>query len=258
MSAINPQTHMMPYMDNSSSTPAPAPQTTAGGTTGAPSMVAMLSHQYSPQVQLYPPPTGSHNHWTYAVQYGTQTYPYPRSEYYPTSSATGGSTTSAPHYRPFSYVQPYNQAQYRGGQLNWQQPYQGPPAQASSTPPALQASTSGSDAQLSTSQQMPGTSQSYYRDASQSTTSTAAPVSTITSTSSPCESPSTYANVEASATAASSLLPTSTEQDHSAAIKELAALSPQETARIAEYLSGMPELRDAVNAAVMRAKQQMS
>lgn len=253
MSAISPQTHTTPFAASSSSTPAPPPQTMAGGAASATSMVATLNHQYSPQVQLYPPPTGPYNHWPYAAQYGTQTYSYPRSDYYPTPVA--GGPTTAPHYRPLSYVQPYNQAPYRGGQLNWQQPYQGPTAQASSTPPTIQASTSGSDTKSSTAQLTPVASQSHYRDAPQSATSATAPASAPSTTSTPGDLPPAYASVS---TAAAALLPTSTESDHSAAIRELAALSPQETARIAEILAGMPELRDAVNAAVMRAKQQLA
>ncbi|KAF9005231.1 JmjC domain, hydroxylase-domain-containing protein [Cyathus striatus] len=79
-----------------------------------------LSQQY-----LYP---SQYNYWAYGGQPSQYSatpapYAYGHNGYYQNAGATQGSSQQL---NSFPYPQAYNQAHFRGGQLNWQQPYQGP------------------------------------------------------------------------------------------------------------------------------------
>ncbi|KAF8966802.1 hypothetical protein BDZ97DRAFT_1756391 [Flammula alnicola] len=230
------------YPSSSSTTPVQQTQSSV-----TPNMLATMSHQYAPQTQsMYPPRTGPYDYWTYAAQYSGQTpYQYPYSGYYPNAMA-GGSQ----HYTPYSYPQAYSQAQYRGGQLNWQQPYQGP-----SNQPENVDSGSGQP-QFTRPTPQTTANPSYYRDRSQTTN----PSSNSSSAGNIPTPPLQPSQQNPAGTASSPLNNAGTGpefdlQQHAVAIKDLAALSSLQPSQIADILCSNPQLCDIVRAAIDQAKR---
>jgi len=113
---------------------------------------------------LYPRPAGPYDYWAYASKFSGQTqYPYSYAGYYPAPMAGG----SQPY--PYAYAQTYNQAQYRGGRLHWQQPYHGPPqSQGMGASGHFQPGSAQSPPSSETGSQTT-TNTSHYRDRSQPT-----------------------------------------------------------------------------------------
>ncbi|PPR01540.1 hypothetical protein CVT24_001851 [Panaeolus cyanescens] len=97
----------------------------------------------------YPNRSGAYDYWNYASQYAAASaYPYAYGGYY-TNPIPGGTQA---YVHP--YAQSYPQTNYRQGQLQWQQPYQGP----SQHP---QNSTAATENPPTSTQ---NTNKSYYRD----------------------------------------------------------------------------------------------
>ncbi|KDR66167.1 hypothetical protein GALMADRAFT_259628 [Galerina marginata CBS 339.88] len=165
LAATSQQPYSMHHPGNSSATASEPPAVSTNSNTAA-------NQQFAPQTQhMYPPRTGPYDYWTYAAasQFnGQMQHPsYPYGGYYPTQAAGGPQ-----QYIPYNFnTQSYNSAQYRNSQLNWQQPYQGPPLAGPGPGPIEQSgSGSGQVPQIPQMAEQTPINHSYYRDDSQPTT----------------------------------------------------------------------------------------
>ncbi|KIM44364.1 hypothetical protein M413DRAFT_379857 [Hebeloma cylindrosporum] len=233
--------------------PTTPPEQTKSQTNATPTMYAPLTQP------MYPRPTGPYDYWTYASKYSGQTqYPYSYTGYYPAPMSGG----SQPY--PYTYAQTYNQAQaqYRGGRLHWQQPYQGPSqSQAMDAFGQFQAGGSGS-AQTPQSSEMvvsqTVTNNSYYRDRSQPTSSqfvTPNPSSSGVQSVPHDQLNRAGSHQGGSSSSASSSTPVIPESFPGGAglssgsqsmisPKDLAGLASMQPAQITEILRSNPQLRD--------------
>ncbi|KAF8804210.1 jumonji superfamily protein [Phlegmacium glaucopus] len=236
-----------PRPGNPGSLPA-APTSSTVVTTGK-----TVNQQYSGTAPyMYPLRTGPFDYWAYASQYSSQAnqtqYPYTYNGYYPTQMA--GITQ---HYNPYTYTQSYSQNQNGNGQLNWQQPYQGPPvgqegismAQGTGTIHRFRLGSSKSPSGMSTPAQA-STQQLYYPSQSNHLPST--------SSSQPAavDAASKSLNVEKSLAAEPS---TSSARplEQGSAHKDLSVLSSLQPSQIAEILCNNPEIQGMMWAAVDQA-----
>jgi hypothetical protein len=260
---------------------------------------ATSSQQYAPvatQTQsIYPPRTGSYaDYWAYATavqaqaqaQYtnGGQTpygsrppvssYQYPYGGYYSSALAGGGQHQQ---YNPYTtFTQGYARGaapQYRGGALNWQQPYQGP-AMTDETQSGASAGPGGATGQPPAPLQ--GDQPQHYRESAQtSSTSTPSSGSLPLTPTPPAVGAGTFgqggqgegSSSSSTATVDASMVPSvtppntaspllmATAQQQQQAIKDLAALSSLDPAQIADVLLSNPQLRDIVLAAIEQAKK---
>jgi len=203
-----------------------------------------VNQQYSGTTPyMYPLRTGPFDYWGYASQYSSQAnqtqYPYTYNGYYPTQM-----TGIAQHYNPYTYTQSYSQNQNRNGQLNWQQPYQGPSMAQEGMSMAQGA----------------GTIHRFRLAPSQSPSGMATPAQPSTQPSN--HLPST--SVEQSAVDATSKSPNTekllaAEQgslEQASAHKDLSVLSSLQPSQIAEILCNNPEIQGIVWAAVDQAMAQ--
>ena len=222
--------------------PTTAPDQTKSQTNAAPTMYAPLTQP------VYPRPPGPYDYWAYASKLSGQTqYPYSYSGYYPPPMAGG----SQPY--PYAYAQTYNQAQYRGGRLHWQQPYQGPPpSQGMVTFGHFQPGSAQSPPNSEIGSQTT-TNNSYYRDRSQPTSAesvTPNASSGVQSTpqlnhadSQPGGSDSSSSN----APVISESFPSGgagSSESQSISPKDLVELASMQPAQISEILRNNPQLRD--------------
>jgi hypothetical protein len=202
---------------------------------------------------MYPLRTGPFEYWAYASQYNSQAnqtqYPYTYNGYYPTQMAG-----IAQHYNPYTYTQSYSQNQNRNGQLNWQQPYQGPLAQegismtqGTGTIHRFRLGSSQSPSGMPTPAQT-STQQIHYRSQSNHLPPTSSGQPAVDTAS---KSP----NIDEPVAAKPS--PSSTgplEQD--SIRKDLSVLSSLQPSQIAEILCNNPEIQGIVWAAVDQAMAQ--
>ncbi|KAF9472723.1 hypothetical protein BDN70DRAFT_818235 [Pholiota conissans] len=258
-----------------------------------------LNHQYVPiatqtQSMYAPHATTYGDYWAYPTTIQGQPQPqFPTSGQTPYGIAAqvsayqfpyGGVYPNAPgagqqqqQYNPYtSYAQAYtgNAAaagtapQYRGGMLNWQQPYQGPAQAAPGEGSAGDASDSGSaSAGGMGAGQPPAPSQGAWPG--QATSGTLPPqnyleglqmsASSTPSSGSlpPTSAPAVGAGPSQQSDSAPEVAPLSSLnlQQQQQAMKDLAALSSLDPAQIADILLGNPHLRDIVLAAVDQAKK---
>ena len=222
--------------------PSTPPDQTKSQTNAAPTMYAPLTQQ------IYPRPTGPYDYWAYASKYSGQTqYPYSYTGYYP--APAGGSQAY-----PYAYAQTYNQAQYRGGRLHWQQPYQGPPPSQGMNgfehfQPGSAQSPPSSEMESQTT-----TINSHYRDRSQPTSAQSmTPNSSSGVQSTPLlnhadsqqgASDSSSSNTPAISISESSSNGGGSSESQSISPKDLAGLASMEPAQISEILRHNPQLRD--------------
>ncbi|KAF8152302.1 JmjC domain, hydroxylase-domain-containing protein [Crassisporium funariophilum] len=245
VAAATGQPTVSPYLGNPSAVPLDTSTVQANTT--------MKQHYGSSTQYMYPAHTGPYDYWTYASQYSGQGhYPYAYNGYYPNPMAG-----ASQHYNPYSYAQAYNQNQYRGGQLHWQQPYQGPPqpqgsgatsefsAGSTQLPPNAQGSSQTS------------TPQSYYRPSIPPPMESVQPSDEgkLASPDVAGEGTSSTAPQLPNAPAAPFPIPTATGPDPESVYKDLAALSSLQPSQIADILRSNPQLRDIVWAAVDQAKK---
>lgn len=191
----------------------------------------------------YPTGTGAYDYWSFASQQarytGQAAYPFTYTGYYPIPPMTGMPQSY------YGFVQACNN-QYRNGQLNWQQPYQGPtqtptaanngpaqpPPSVSTQPTMPQSSSDGTDSTVET--------RITQANEAESSTTQQGPLSKL------------IPNMSNTTSATNSEATTNSEQQRSA-IKELAALSSLTPVQIADALSNNSELRDLFFAAVNQA-----
>jgi hypothetical protein len=259
--SISAATGQQPYTaahppERSSAAP---PDQTKSQTNVTPTMYPHLTQP------VFPRPTGPYDYWAYASQYSGQTqYPYSYNGYYPAPMVGG----SQPY--PYAYAQTYNQAQYRGGRIHWQQPYQGPHhSQGSGLVEQSQAGFAQSPQSSETVSQT-ATNRSYYRDKSQPTS--AQSMTPNRSSGSQSTPGITQADTQQGGPEPSSSntpvipesFPSGAEGSDSKSIspKDLAGLASLQPAQIAEIeiLRNNPQLRDMLAswATVDQAKPQPS
>lgn len=207
-----------------------------------------VNQQYSGTTPyMYPLRAGPFDYWAYASQYRSQAnqtqYPYTYNGYYPTQMAG------------IAYTQSYSQNQNGNGQLNWQQPYQGPSVAQEGTSMA-QGTGSIHRFRLGSGQSPSGMptptqiSTQLLHSRSQSnhlpSTSSGQPAVDATSKSLNIEKPLT---AEPSASDAR-------PPEQVSAHKDLSVLSSLHPSQIAEILCNNPEIQGLVRAAVDQAMAQ--
>lgn len=226
-------------------------------------------HTASSSLPYVPPRVNTYDYWTYSsqqAQYAAaaqSAYGYSYNGYYPAPVA-GGSQG----YNPYSYAQNYGQSKYREGQLNWQQPYQGPQGHAGSSQTQDYYRMGASHQQMT---QPPSSTQpvnstvpdqlSTLNQASASSSSTPDPrVNTLSQQQQVSEVPYIQQGAQptggmSSATTAPTVLPAGVLTQEASAYQDLAALSSLQPSQIAEILRNNPQLRDIVWAAVDQSKR---
>jgi len=224
--------------------------------------------QYANQY-MYP-----YDYWSYGGQ-GLQpgsaqtTYPY---GFYSSTQGAG----PPPNYNPYAYMQSYNQTQYRGGQLNWQQPYQGPQRSLTAnllTPLTVVGQTSTSQipiqAQIQAQTSVTEPLISSFSAPTPSTSHTVQPVDVNdpkfngSSNLKPVVPPldlAVHCSDSVSQQSQPSLQPiveppSGLSEEELSLFKDLTALSSLQPSQIADVLRSNPRLRDIVWAAVDQAKK---
>ena len=220
-------TGQQPYIAAQSPTMPPDQTKTQTNATPTPTMYAPLTQP------IYPRPAGPYDYWAYASKYSGQTqYPYSYSGYYPPPMVGGAQTY------PYTYAQTYNQAQYRGGRLHWQQPYQGP--SQSQGFGHVQAGSAQSPQSSEMGSQTATNNNSYYRDRSQPTNGQ----SMTPNLSSGVQSTSQSSHADSQQGSSNSSSNNTPAISESIFPKDLAGLASMEPAQITEILRSNPQLRD--------------
>ena len=267
--ATGQQTYAAPYPASSSAPPIDKPTTQANASRPTSSAVILNHQPYGTSTQfMYPQTTGSYSYTQFAPYSGTTPYgavgqtPYSQG-YHGASVAMASASQPLAQYSQYGYGQPYMHPQFRGGQLHWQQPYQGPLVQPFMVGPQVQHGPRPIQPSQSTEPSQPSpvmqplvdsngaasVHQSHYRDHVQQRQPNHQPRSQppLPSKASTDQKPALTTPQPGSTVASTSADPDTVSVPHVSQAQSVLDLPP---AQLTELLRANPQLRDMMQAAI--------